>query len=179
MSMALVLEGAKDFLRGEYGWEINRVTIEFESRPAPTAQQWHVALDDGGVSAGDGRTYMLQEEVSIVVGVWRQFGATPNDRLGNLVKRTNPYLAQMPSVDKLERQVIAAYHGSFDLVGDLNTRWSLPDDELGSAFESTLVYDGRGGLEKFSHGEVSDLTWLGRRLRFRGLRRQQNIGSIG
>jgi hypothetical protein len=179
VSMALVLQGVKDYVRGQYGWTNKQVTIRYDGQPPATAADFHIAFDDGGSTVEGPRTYMLQEQLSIVAGVWRRMASTPDDRYAELIKRTNIYTAQVASLDKLVRQVVTAIHHNFTLTSDLNTIWGLPNDEHGSIFESTLTYDGHNGLEKFSHIEAADLIWVGRRLRFTGLRRQQKIGSIG
>lgn len=179
MSMALVLEGVRDFVRGQYGWTRKQVTIRFEGQPPAMAADWHIAFDDGGSDVDAGSTYMLQEGLALTVGVWRRITDTPDDRYAELIKRTNIYTGQVASLDKLVRQVISALHLNYAVATDLNTLWGLPNGEHGSTFESALRYRGHSGTEKFSHVESPDLIWLGRRLRFSGLRRQQKIGSIG
>lgn len=174
-----------EWLREKYDWQPNQCGVQFDALPPAEAGQFFVALDDGGVEAGDDRTASLKEIVNITVGIWRKpEHLSQKDRRGNLKLPLDKYLLGAYTLHDLERKVIvynptSGNHGLHDnwvFMNGLNTRYSLPHVEAGGTFCTPLRYRGKGRMEFIGvEGTLGADTqpWYGFRLRLRGLLREQ------
>lgn len=177
MSMAMALQGTRDYLRTTNTWDYKTCGIQFESKPPNIAGQWYVALDDAGVDTGPDNTDALTENFSIDVGIWRRPGGLPNDRQGELQKVDDIYLANIQSLHDLERLVISQLHNNWTMISTINTQFSLDNTTL-MPFNMPWIYRGRSKMEGVTLADGTARAFLGRRLRFRGMRRIQKRGSI-
>ena len=143
------------------------------SIPPGRAGQKYVALDDDGVDTGPDNTHALTEIFGLEIGVWRRPGHLPKDREWNMVIPEDVYLPEIDNLHKLERAVIFYLHQRWDLVAYLNQKYGMPNSGSGDSFTGQLVYRGRSKIEAAIGDEKN--RYIGRRLRFRGLRRVQKI----
>jgi len=181
MSMGMGLHGTRDWLRKEHDWKENRCGVHFQCIPPATADQYYVALDDAGVDAGPEDTDALTEILNLEIGVWRRPGGKPADRLGLLKLPSDLYLANIYTNTELERLVILSLHQNWKIWTFINTLFKLPDDDLGAGFQDRFVFRGYSRFESIAIPGGNDATaFYGRRLRFRGLKRVQNVrATIG
>jgi hypothetical protein len=173
MSMGMVLEGVRDWLRTKNEWDHMTCGVMAGSIPPNRAGQKYVALDDDGVDTGPDNTHGLTEIFGLEVGIWRRPGHLPKDQQWNMVIPEDVYLPEVDNLNKLERNVIFLLHQRWDLAAWLNQKYGLPSSATGDAFTGQLVYRGRSKIEAAS-GDGTN-RFIGRRLRFRGLRRVQKI----
>lgn len=178
MSMAMALEGTRDYLRNANSWDHTLCGIQFEARPPNRAGQFYVALDDGGVSTGPDNTDALTEIYTIEVAVWRRPGHLPRDREGELQKVDDIYLSNIQTLHSLEREIIARLHNNYSLMTAVNAQFSLPTGSMADKFLQPWVYRGRSKVEGMTD-DNGNRTFIGRRLQFRGMKRIQKRGSIG
>ena len=185
MTMAYVLEYAQEYFRAKYSWKSNQCGVQFDALPPAEAGPFFVAIDDGGVEAGDDRTASLKEIINITIGIWRKpEHLAQKDRKGNLALPLDKYLIGAYTLHDLERLVIAynpneksfGLHDNWVFMNELNTRYNLPGIN-GGQFATPLRYRGRGrmefiGIESSTVGQDAQ-PYFGFRLRFRGLLREQ------
>lgn len=179
MSMGMVLEGVRDWLRDRNEWSITECGVTDDGYPPARAGNFYIAVDEDGVDVGPERTNALTEIYKIEVTVWRRPGHLPKDFLGNIVLPEDRYLPEIKTLHDLERRVIYHLHGwrasTNTLRNFLNTKFNLPDVGRGDAFITELMSTGRGRKEK--HQVDDGMPFIGRRLRFRGLMRVQKISN--
>jgi hypothetical protein len=189
VSMAMALEGTRDFLRAHASapWaavsdenKVKHCGIQDRGFPPPMAPAFYVALDDAGVESGPENNDYLKEILNIEVSVWREASRTPKDYRGKLFTKDDLYLSQIYTISDLERFVLAVLHRSFTLRVAINDQFDLPNvarQEQG--FEGCLMYRGRARAEvAVDTDSGNSREFIGMRLRFRGLHRNQYIGSI-
>jgi len=180
MSMGMVLEGVRDYLRTQHSWDKTNCGIQFGAVPIVTTSAFYVSLDDDGVTTTDPRNYHLTEEYAIEIGIWRRTGRLPEDYRGQLQLPDDIYIATAKTITDLERMVVGKLHKIEAARTSINTQFELPDATLGAAFNGHLTYVGRSKNETFAiTGQRGTKTFAGRRLRLRGLRRIQRIDSMG
>lgn len=173
MSMGMVLEGVRDWLRDQNSWKAIECGVMMNTVPPNRAGQKYVGIDDDGIDTGPENTHALTEYFSLSIGIWRRPGHLPKDQQWNMVVPEDVYLPEISNLHDLERRVIFYLHNRWDLVGYLNKKYELPDAGRGGTFTGQLVYRGRGKIESAAGDEAN--RFIGRRLRFRGLRRVQKI----
>ncbi len=186
MSMGPALEGTRDYLRehanirNKPGAENKRVTIEFNLFPPPMASNWHIALDDGGIETGNQVNNELVEVLTLMVGIWKRPGGVAPDRQGNLMLETDLYQRQVSTIEQLERAIIKTLHENHAVDAYINTKFGLPVAGLGDAFGGRWVYRGRQKMESVALPDYQGSpVWIGRRLRFTGLKRTQRVSNMG
>lgn len=177
MSMAMALEGTRNFLRLECNWDATKCGIQPDGTPEPTAGEFYVALDEGSVSGEGSRNYYLGEHFDIDIWCMRRVGRFPKDFRGQMLQRDDTYLASIETLEKIERKIIVALHQNFTLVNFINQHFALPDQVKGDKFILPLVYQGRSGSADRAVPELEGVVFYGRALRFRGLRRNQHLGT--
>ncbi len=182
MSMAFVLEGVRDYLRTQNSWDKHQCQIQQNAVPTEVpnvAPQWYVAIDGGPVTTSNPNNEYLGEEFALTAGVWWRIGAYAPDQRGVMELKTDIYRAGIDTLDKLERKAIKFLHHEWALLTAINTQFSLPDADLGDAFQSALSYTGRGPNEAVVLQNQEAPAFMGRRLNFKGLLRIQYVQSIG
>jgi len=173
----MALEGTRDYLQSENSWTDHQCNLQQNAVPPPVAPQFYIALDDGGIE-NDSVEHFLRETYTMVVGVWFRVGAYPEDARGFMQLKTDLYRATIDTLNSLERKVLQNTHHIWALVTAVNTQFSLPSAGDGDYFQSTWVYQGRSGNEITALPDQQGNAYLGRRMRFRGMRRIQLVDSI-
>jgi len=175
MSMDYVLEATAAYLRSKNGWEVSQCDINVS--PPPAAGQFYVCIDDGGVDQlARAEDYWLKEAFVVEVAIWRRPGQLPKDRLKELLKNTSRLMAEMKTINPLERAVVKTLHKSQGWRGYANTLAGLPIGGKGDLFRVPLIYQGRSKNEFFTDPDGNE--FFGRRLRFRGADRTQSIEDM-
>lgn len=178
MSMAMVLEATRDFLRSERSWTQKQCQIMPAGLPPATAGMFFITLDDGGVETAGSDNFYLREVFTIEVGVWRRAEWLAADLRGAEQLKTHPYLAGIQNLHTLERNVIETLHNNWTLRTQINTDFSLPSEDDGDDFTGVLAYTGRGRIEPAVLPEQNAPAFSGWRMRFKGLSRTQIQGQI-
>ncbi len=182
MSMGMALEGIRDYLRREYEWDHNQCGVQLETLPPATAAQFFIGLDDAGCIGGDPQTDSLKETLEIEIGIWRRAGDKPSDRKGQLKLPHDMYLGKVYTLTDLERLVMVpkassaggGLHKNYRLLQYINQKFELPNEESGPGFVTPLNFAGYGRLEtRTIEGGSGPIAFYGRKLRFRGLTREQ------
>lgn len=181
MSMGMALEGVRDWLRSKNDWSNIECGVHYQTVPPNRAGQKFIGIDDGGVETGPANTHALTEIYMIDIGIWRRPGHLPKDMLGNVMLPEDLYLPEISTLNDLERRVVFWLHQRWDLLNYINGKYGLPDEGRGDNFTGQLVYSGRSKVETASPDQQQPgIVFLGRKLRFRGLRRVQKItDSLG
>lgn len=182
MSMAMALEFTQEWLRSKHGFRANECGVQYDAVPMlQDAGNFYVAIDDSGVETGNEQTDSIKEVLSITVGVWRRSEhLSQRDRIGQLKLPIDKYLIGAYTLSDLERMIIIprlnGLHGNYEFTSELNTRYNLPDPELGAGFHLAWYYKGRGRIETYGVDDgQSIVTWYGYKLRFRGITREQRL----
>ena len=175
MTMGALLQKVRDHLRQTLPLQSDDCAVRPDGAPPPSAGEVFVAVSESGV-ASDARSH-LREVFHIEVSIWRRTGQYPVDRQGELLLPDDVLLAGMLSLDRLERRVVTALHGNYqDLPAALNSELRTGSDAAGDVFQLALYYVGRGASELWPpHGKGAHPNWLGRRLRFEGAHRVQDL----
>lgn len=178
MSMAMALS-VRDFLRKENGWDVNRCDIQQGGTVPDIARQFYVTLDDAGVQTGPAENYYLKEILSIEVGIWVETGHIPADMSGHAQLKNDDYIKGTVTLDDMERAIIAQLHHREEPRNQINEQFGLPGDD-GDIFLLNFVYGGRprNEIQGVFQNQNRVGQWLGRRLRFGGLTRNQKIGCV-
>ena len=178
MSMALVLEGIRDFLRSENGWKKGECDIRQGGVPTETSRAFYVAIDDAGVETAGADQHYLKEIYSIEIAIWTETGSLPADMSGLAQLASDKYTIGRETLDNLERAIIGQLHQEQDPRNQINTQFNLPAE--GCIFLMPMIYSGRPRNEIIGAARRGSqiAQWLGRRLRFRGFDRIQKIGSV-
>lgn len=184
MSMALALEGIQNWLRDRNGWKPNECGVQYDALPGFDSGQFYVAIDDAGVEAGSPNTNSIKETLSITIGIWKRPEHLAGMRKGQLKLPLDKYLLGSWTLHQLERQVIIrqlhGLHANYEFMNYLNSINFLPDDLEGAKFNQPLFYGGRGRMDTVAvdaKGLSDPVAWIGYRLRFRGLVREQRLGN--
>lgn len=187
MSTGMALEFTRDWLRDKYGWNYTNCGVHFDAvPPLECASPFYISIDDGGVESDDSDTDSLKEIVSIRVGIWRKPEHLHQDLRGMMKLPNDLYVFGTKTLEMIERQIVVhksatAYekhglHRNYQFVNALNTRYNLPEELLGDKFKHPFRYRGKGQMEELGMvGKTGVQTWLGWRLRFRGLSRTQKM----
>src|SRR5687768_9998809 len=192
MGMSLALEFMVEWLRDKYDLQSNACGIQPESHPAFDAGRTYISVDDDGVEGGREDTDSLKETLSVTVGIWIRSEHLMKDRQGAVLKPSERYIEGARTLYDLEKMVKVhqsssgsglltvnnrhGFHGNYAFMSALNSRYALPDPEKGADFKSPLRYRGRGRLEPLALQDGQKVqAWLGFRLRFRGLYREQKF----
>lgn len=188
MSLGMVLHGVRDYLRQQYSWDYTKCGVQKNNVPPANAGAFYIAIDDAGDESGPEDTDALTETVNLEIGVWKRTGGRTDDRLGTLKLPDDIYLASIYTNTDLERMVKipdgasghGGLHNNWRLVAFINTLFGLPSDTLGAGFTGQLTYRGSGRFEAITLPDNTAISFYGRRLRFRGLRRvQKSRATIG
>lgn len=186
MSMGLVLETMLTWFPTQ--WPELREKINFgvedEGMPPPTAGNWYITLDDGGVTQkARPEDYYIHEELTITVAIWRRQSHIPQDKLGNQFLATDKYQPQIKTLDKLEREVVTRLHQNYGLHVAINEAIENGANDIGDKYANVFIYRGRSRNEKLTLpteiANKSTHSFIGRRLRFSGLERFQPIPTMG
>lgn len=175
MSMAMLLEGTRDYLREQMPLKPEQCDVQHDSIPPWPSGQFYVTLEDTGVAAGPDDSYYFKEIYSIDIGVWRRPGELPKDRWGPFQFREDPYLPSVQTLDKIERRILALLTHKFAAMVDLNNRFGLPSEDLGENFSKPLRYRGRSGMQSKFPPEAGDVFFIGRVLTLTGSTRLQKV----
>lgn len=176
MSMGMILLTVRDHLRDALSLPAAACEIQPGATPTPAAGEILVAIDEYRVESRSAAH--LAEHYEIEVGIWRRVGQFPADRRGELLLPEAAYTHALQSLDVLERKVVTALHGNYEAVTQqMNTFYGLGAGEQGDIVQGAPLYRGRGRAEHWppitqAHPKPN---WLGRRLRFAGLRRVQGL----
>ena len=175
MSMGVILSQVRGHLRDALSLSADQCDVQPGGSPTEAAGEWYLAIDERGVES-DARSH-LSEEFEIEISIWRRLGQFPADRLGETQLHESEYLSAMHTLDTLERQVILKLHGNFESVTSAaNTELGAGLPGGGDVFQLALYYEGRGRTETLPRsGSRQQPTWIGRRLRFRGMTRVQAL----
>lgn len=156
--------------------------VEFGAYPPPTASDWYIAIDFGGESQTAGpQQYFLREEYSLLIGIWRRQTEVPRDRLGRMNLRSDLYRPQATTIQAMSRSLIKNLHQQFWLPTEINLKLAT-DESYGNKVQSPLIYLGSGANEPYTVDSLrtNDVeTFIGRRMKFRGLMRSQKIEEMG
>ena len=175
MSMAMLLEGTRDYLREQMPLTAHECDVQFQSIPPAVAGQFYVTLDDAGVASGPDGSYYLKEIYSIEISIWRRPGPMQRDNWGQFEFRENKYLGSVQTLDKIARKIIELLHHKPAAMTDLNDRFGLPNEHLGENFSTSLRYRGRSGVLTSVLPENPEIAFIGRTLTFSGSMRLQSI----
>lgn len=178
-AMSLVLEGTRDYLKTQNSWDTTQCEIQDQGTPPAVAGEFFVALDDGGVETQGEDSELLREIQLIEISVWRRLGGYAPDKVGVMLLDTDIYRNTIETLSTLERKVVSQVHGDWALRVAINTQFGLPDATLGGEFTSSFRYKGRSRPERVVIPDAEDDVYLGYRLRFRGMLRNQYVDSIG
>lgn len=178
--MAMALQGVRDYLRQKCDWNAKQCGVQEGGIPPPTAGEFYIAVDESNVTGTDPRNYYASEEFEISVYVLRRVGRYPKDFQGKMLLSDDTYLATIDTLEKLERKVYVTLDQKWGLPTYINSFFGLPHQIKGDKFLKPLNYLGRGrttgvAIPEGGEQEVFD----GREMRFRGLKRNQHIGSEG
>jgi hypothetical protein len=185
MSMALALEFTAEWLRQKNGWQPNQCAVSNDAVPAYDAGQFFIAVDDAGVETGTEVTDSLKELLNLTIGIWRRPEYVARDRRGLLKLPNDLYILGAWTLHDFERLIIVhktadqekrnGLHNNWAFLSALNTRYNLPSSENGAEFRTPLTYRGRGRMESvvLDNRSGESQPWLGYRLRWRGLYREQ------
>lgn len=191
MSMAMALEFVRDWLREKNGWNYTNCGVHQDAEPSlEAASPFYVSIDEAGVESPDSETDSLKETLSIRIGIWRKPEHLFQDKRGILKLPSDIYLTGSFALAEIERKIIVhkmaagaqkhGLHRNYQFVQALNQRYNLPDEGLGDKFNFPFRYLGKGAMEELglinSQGNVQ--TWIGYRLRFKGLAREQKMRQI-
>lgn len=179
MSISLVLQGVRDYLRAEYQWRQNECAVTTNAEPIPTAGDFFIGVEQVGVETGQEATDSLKEAFTVEVGVWRRAGSRPPDRFGELRMPSDLYLANMHTLHELQRKVVVSSAGAGGLHKNyrfrtfVNSLFGLPNLDDGPEFTTPLYW--LGGALRPEGVEVGEggPAFFGYRLRFRGMLREQ------
>ena len=179
MSKAMVYEGVQDYLRDQQDWTINQCAVQHGGEPPALARGIYVAVNGVSVQTRSMEQFFLAEQFTVSINVWWESAITPADFSGLGKIKSNPHQPGATTLEDLERSVIRELHHSQDFRNSLNGKFSLPGSD-GDIFLMPLIYDGSGEDERLNvnSNNQKSAQWLGRRLRFTGLDRNQVIGSI-
>ena len=180
MSMAMALEGTRDFLRTENGWKLGDCDIQQGGNPTNTSRGRYIALDDAGVETVGADQHYLKETYIIEISIWTNTGTLPADMSGMAQLKADKYTTGRDTLDKLERAIVSQLHQRQEPRNQVNSQFGLPGTD-GCVFLMPWIYQGRSKNElqgQVQSGAANVAQWLGRRLRFRGFDRTQNIGSV-
>lgn len=178
--MAMLLEGVRDFLRKENSWKLGQCDIQQGANPTNTSRGFYIALDDDGVQTATPENHFLKERYTIQIAIWTETGSLPADMSGMAQLRSDKYTKGRATLDSLERKILAQLHQRQEPRNETNAQFGLPG-EAGCIFLLPLAYISRPKNEVFGaiqQGAANVAQWLGRRLRFTGFDRTQNIGSV-
>lgn len=186
MSMAMLLEGVRDYLRTNndppFGFDPasgkDHCGIQIDGMPPPTARSHYLALDESTVTGTNDSNYYHGETYEISAYVCRNILDKPRDRQNIELLKDDIYLASMQTLEKMEREVIVALHQNYALTTAINTQFSLPDATLGDVFLEVLRYRGRGRTTAVTVPD-SQAVFHRRELRFGGIKRNQRKGMAG
>lgn len=173
MSIGMVLEATRDWLREKNGWSPAQCGVSDEGYPFEKSGQIYIGIDEDGISAGPPETYALTETFQIEVAVWRRPGHLPKDMYDQLVVPEDRYLPEVSTLHDLERRVLFWLHHRWPFLTYINAKYGLPDSGRGDKFTEALTYSGSSRKEVYTVRE--GVAYMGRRLRFRGLKRTQKI----
>lgn len=182
MSMGMALEGICGYLQREYDWDHNQCDVQLETLPPASCGRFFIGIDDAGCIAGDSQTDSLKETLEIEIGVWQRSGGMTSDRMGQIKLPENKYLKNTKALDKLIRLVVVPKANSsggglsanYRLLKYINEKFSLPNEENGPGFITPLFSAGYGRLLTITiDGGSGPIAFYGRKLRFRGLTREQ------
>lgn len=189
--MSVVLQATVQHLRSVLSWEKEQCDVQPNSMPPPSAGQWYVAVDDAGVdqrTAANG-DLILEEIYTVEIAIWRRPNQLPEDRRKELLKLHSRYLLACETIESLERKVLWGMLGT--TAGQLanrqkwralaNTLGGFPTAAGGDEIRMPLLYQGRSRNETMSipgRSEGSSDEWFGRRLRFKGGDRIQQLEFV-
>lgn len=176
MSMAAVLDEVCDHLRSALSLSAAECDIRPGGWPPRAAGEFYVAIDDLGVASA-AREH-LEEEYRIEVAIWRRAGQVPDDRLGDLARRGDPYVAALRTLDVLERAVLRALHANYaQIMAGANAALGAGETGGGDVFQLALYYTGRSRPETHPSRPSGErpLEWITRRLEFAGMNRVQPL----
>lgn len=171
-------------LREELDLTSEFCSLQMGGFPPATALEFHLAVYDEGIdnlAPQDGQYF--QEEVSVVVGCWVR-SQLPVDRQGELMGYTNKYKTPGISAEIACRKTIQQLAGE-------PARWTLQDrvnmvieenpTVFGDCIFAPLRYVGMGPMESHNpkwqdaDSQTGHVIFWGRRVRFRGLTRAQDL----
>lgn len=174
MSIAYLLQAARDRLRTVVPLSNDRCNLQPGGRPPARMGEFYVSLDEGRVQGSD-RTH-LKEIYTINIWITKRTGKYPPDKYAEV------YLANAVGLDAIERKIIAALHGVQAVRVAANTLGSLPGAGTGDIFQQPLWYTGRGATApagaEWNGGEGENNTFLVRLLQFTGGLRVQALDVI-
>lgn len=181
MSISLVLQGVRDYLRAEYQWRPEECGVTPNAEPIPTAGQFFVGIEQSGVETGLESTDSLKETFTVEIGIWRRAGSRPPDRFGTLHLPSDLYLANAHTLHELQRKVVVSINGqgglhkNYRFLTFLNSLFGLPNLDDGPDFTTPLQWlGGQMRPEGIQAGQNDNgPAFIGYRLRFRGLLREQ------
>lgn len=171
MSIAYLLQAARDKLRTVAPLSAKLCDLQPLGRPPNSMGEYYVSLDEGRIQAGE-KTH-LREVFTINVWITKRTGQHPKDRWSEI------YLKNTTGLDALERKVIVALHGNQAVRVAANTLASTPGVNTGDIFQHPLWYTGRGATApagaEWNGGEAESDTFLVRLLQFTGGLRVQAL----
>jgi hypothetical protein len=175
MSIGMVLEATRDWLRARNSWKFDQCGVCDEGYPFEKSGQLFVGIDEDGVTAGPANTYGLTETFQLSIAVWRRPGHLPKDMYDQMVIPEDRYLPELSTLHQLERRVMFWLHHRWEFLNYINEKYKLPDAGRGDKFTEALTFAGSSKKEVYVVRE--GVAYMGRRLRFRGLKRIQKITS--
>jgi len=176
MSMGVVLKIVRDHIRNRLSLTGGQCDVRPDGRPIDVAGDLYVCISEGGVQS-ESRLH-LSERHEIEVSIWRRATAVPTDRQGDLLLPDDQYVANLQTLDDLERAIIAHIHGNDADIRQAANALLTSGGANSDGFSVTLFYAGRGPSETFTDRPRSSAEWIGRRLRFGGMLRIQPLGAM-
>lgn len=184
MSMPFALEYTEIWLKAKNGFKDNECGVTKDALPTTNiAGSFFVGIDDAGVETGNDQTDSLREILTITIGIWvRPEKWSQRDRKTKLKMPKDLYLGNSWTLHDLERVVIqpklGGLHNNWAYMTALNQYYNLPDEENGAEFNMPFQYKGRGRAETAGVDDGNTIEgWMGYRLRYRGLSREQKLRS--
>lgn len=171
MSMGMVLESVRDWLRERNSWPQTECGVQLRAVPPNIAGQKYIAIDDDGVDAGPDKNRELSESFGFEVAIWRRPSHLAPDMTGMVMLTEDRYKPEISTLNDLERRVIKHLHQNWDYLAFLNDKFGLADAGRGDNFILPPVYRGRSKIDFAMIDQ--DTAFIGRRMKFRGLKRVQ------
>ena len=178
----IVLQAVRDRLRSLYSWTKQQCAIRERGFPSPTSGQFFIGIYGTAMSGTGGENdYFLRQNHTLDVAIWRQTSVNPKDQSGDIYEITDSRRPAIETLDRLESKVTQALHQNQELRAACDAIAVTDQDTFGrESFKTPLVYLGWNGHEPFSlpGGGPDGRTFVGRRIRFRGLTRVQRISYM-
>ncbi len=180
MSTGILLTAVRNHLRTQMSLTDKQCGIEPDGLIPGVAARIYVTIDESQTT--NNSTIQIDETTTIEIRVCRQVGRTTFDKRGDMLEKTDLYLAGMQTLDALAQDVKRFLHANQSVRVAANTLLGIPvegapfdgTEGFGDRFTTPLFYRSQGKMTVMA-GERGD-EWVQRPLIFEGARRVQALG---